>query len=800
MKRLFLLLIACFSAGYINAQCPSGQSSLKVILKTDNYPQETSWKVLDVSGNILAQSATGMAGATLYVDSICVTSGSCYQFKITDAAGDGICCNYGHGYYEVYYDNALIKADSNFGSQSTAAVGCPPGMDCSTALIVAQGFHTAPGPNTWYEFTAPNTGIYTVSTCGVGNVCNTKLWMYDYCTNLQYSNGNAATIYYADNNCGIDATINAYMLSNHTYYIRAGDENNSCTNTAINWEINYDGNVAGCLDTSACNFNPFANINDPSSCLYYPNALCPTGSDLAVDSTQLATTIIMDSQPSTNICTIREGCMNGYGDRDLVRFDTKIANIGATDFYAGTPPSNPNAYNSIFEWDQCHGHWHFEDYAEYLLADSNNNFIPIGYKNGFCVLDLTCSTGSPKFGCANMGITSGCADIYASYLDCQWIDITDVPDGNYKLIVRVNWRPRPDFYGRYETSYFNNWARTCIKVFHNGLGQRDVQVIPGCAPYVDCMGVENGLAVKDCDGVCNGTRLTGDLNVDGFRNATDVTNYMIGSIYNNIPATKCNDLNDDQEINVTDAALIYDCFKHGPGTIPAGHSHEPCRFPDKIKNPFQHSQFSIGNHDVLAKTIDIFIKNDDSKILGYQLKLKGIQLAGVQNTITGYTPSVHFRNTGEIIVLTNDEIPIPKNLTTTTLLRLKYDLIDSNKICIEDIVAVVNDAYEEISHEIVDSACITAVPTANSIAAFQSSINHSLYPNPFTKATNLIVENMSHRPYQVSIYDVFGRIVRTYPKQTANVMIIEKGSLASGVYILKASGENWQFKEKLMIE
>ena len=43
--------------------------------------------------------------------------------------------------------------------------------------------------------------------------------------------------------------------------------------------------------------------------------------------------------------------------------------------------------------------------------------------------------GLHDFSCTNMGISSGCSDVYASNLDCQWIDITGIPNGNYWLTV-----------------------------------------------------------------------------------------------------------------------------------------------------------------------------------------------------------------------------------------------------------------------------------------------------------------------------------------------------------------------------
>ena len=37
-----------------------------------------------------------------------------------------------------------------------------------------------------------------------------------------------------------------------------------------------------------------------------------------------------------------------------------------------------------------------------------------------------------------MTVSSGWADIYANGIPCQWIDVTDLPDGDYQLRVTVN--------------------------------------------------------------------------------------------------------------------------------------------------------------------------------------------------------------------------------------------------------------------------------------------------------------------------------------------------------------------------
>lgn len=806
MNRLLLLLIVVLIASVQGSgQCPPGQASLKVVLLTDNYPQETSWKIYDPNQNVVAQSATGLSAGQLYVDSICVPVGSCYHFKITDAVGDGICCGYGNGYFEVYYNNVLVKKDSSFGHQSNAYVGCAQGGNCDYAQAVGVGTYLAPHANYWYSFTPAATALYTVTTCGIGNTCNTKLWMYDYCANLVYDSTNAATIYYATNNCGgIHAQINAYLLSGHTYYIRVGDEGSSCAGSPIQWFITQNTATSGCMDTLACNYNPFATVSNPSACIYYPSPLCPSGPDLITDSLQLsqsifADTLTVDYQDANQSCLVQEGCLNGYGIRELVKFDTRIENIGATDFYAGTPPANSNTYSAIYEWDACHGHWHFENYAEYLLADSQNHFVPVGYKNGFCVLDLACTTGTPKFGCNNMGITAGCADVYGAYLACQWVDVTDIPDGNYKLIVRANWTPRPDFYGRYETSYTNNWARACVTLSHDTGGKRQVVVLPACAPYVDCAGVTNGLTTPDCAGQCGGTRLTGDLNLDSLRNQSDVQAYLLAAINHSLTPAGCTDLNDDQQINVVDAALLFECAKHGGGAIPNGHAHEPCRFPNKIKNLQQKAAFSIGNIDYVASTVDIFIKNENCKPLAYQLKLKGLTLQHVQHAMTGFTPTMYYKPSGEIIALSSDEIAMPKNLAPTLLCRVQFATIDTTLICIDSVVAVVNSAYEQVSHTIDSNACIAAIPTPTTVATVARS-PFALFPNPASDAAAFALNDAQPQLLAVTLYDVMGRVIRKYPAARRNTLVIAREDLPAGLYFVEATLDSRKWREKLIFQ
>ena len=102
---------------------------------------------------------------TLYVHEVCVTFAGCYTFTIYDSYGDGICCYYGQGHYEVYFEDELVGSGGDFDdSESIADIGgcifegaccfsdgsCTDAIteeDCETAGGAYQGDGTDCSPN-----------------------------------------------------------------------------------------------------------------------------------------------------------------------------------------------------------------------------------------------------------------------------------------------------------------------------------------------------------------------------------------------------------------------------------------------------------------------------------------------------------------------------------------------------------------------------------------------------------------------------------------------------------------------------
>jgi hypothetical protein len=207
---------------------------------------------------------------------------------------------------------------------------------------------------------------------------------------------------------------------------------------------------------------------------------CP---DLIVDPDTMAPAKQhKDFKPQS--CVVQEG-MVPAGERDVLFFTFTTPNFGDGDLIVGSPDAHPE----WFEWGECHGHWHFRDYADYrvwtmagyaewdtlrkahpdqtaseVLAANPQllDDFKFGGKRGFCVIDVVLYTipSAPKYVlCDFQGISVGWADEYYDGLDGQFVDVTGLAHGQYMLESEVNaeWLYK-------ETSYSNNRAAVPVTI------------------------------------------------------------------------------------------------------------------------------------------------------------------------------------------------------------------------------------------------------------------------------------------------------------------------------------------------
>jgi hypothetical protein len=88
--------------------------SVVVTINTDNYPGETTWTITDASGNLMLSGGPYSDTGTGYSQQTNLCSG-CYTFAINDTYGDGICCGFGTGSFEVEAGGNSVLSGGEFG-------------------------------------------------------------------------------------------------------------------------------------------------------------------------------------------------------------------------------------------------------------------------------------------------------------------------------------------------------------------------------------------------------------------------------------------------------------------------------------------------------------------------------------------------------------------------------------------------------------------------------------------------------------------------------------------------------------
>lgn len=110
-----------------------------------------------------------------------------------------------------------------------------------------------------------------------------------------------------------------------------------------------------------------------------------------------------------------------------------------------------------FENGDGHNHWHLKEIARYSLWNAARTAeVAPGQKVGFCLEDSQrretngpssqvysastnfCLQNQPNAAAVTMGVSAGWRDVYGRHLAYQWVDISDVQPGNYRLGAEVD--------------------------------------------------------------------------------------------------------------------------------------------------------------------------------------------------------------------------------------------------------------------------------------------------------------------------------------------------------------------------
>ncbi len=128
-------------------------TDINLTILFDNYPAETSWEIKDAGNVVVANGGTydsQAAGSTLSIP-MCLNDG-CYTMTFSDVYGDGICCAYGNGNYNLTNTSSGVSLAQGGSFASTDVTNFCIGSGINAQFsdqsgVVSEGSHFEMYPN-----------------------------------------------------------------------------------------------------------------------------------------------------------------------------------------------------------------------------------------------------------------------------------------------------------------------------------------------------------------------------------------------------------------------------------------------------------------------------------------------------------------------------------------------------------------------------------------------------------------------------------------------------------------------------
>jgi len=196
-----------------------GTTDVTLTIVLDNYPEETSWEIRDGSTVVASGGTYGSQadGATV-VENITLDDG-CYDFVINDQYGDGICCSYGNGSYELAAGSTVLASGGSFASSET-----------TNFCVGGSGFNGFAGINaTTSEGTRPaGFNIHPTPTTDILNVYTGKMEATTYSIF-----DNTGKVWQKGELTSNQGTLDVQSLKAGFYFIKVTDGENTVVNKVV---------------------------------------------------------------------------------------------------------------------------------------------------------------------------------------------------------------------------------------------------------------------------------------------------------------------------------------------------------------------------------------------------------------------------------------------------------------------------------------------------------------------------------------------------------------------------------------
>jgi hypothetical protein len=101
---------------------PAIQASrnVQVKIRTDNAPEEVTWDIKNSAGEVVFSGGPYTETNTVFTHESVLPSDDCYEFKVYDSGGNGLCCGNGTGFYSLKSGSVTIAQGTQFGNEIAA--------------------------------------------------------------------------------------------------------------------------------------------------------------------------------------------------------------------------------------------------------------------------------------------------------------------------------------------------------------------------------------------------------------------------------------------------------------------------------------------------------------------------------------------------------------------------------------------------------------------------------------------------------------------------------------------------------
>lgn len=189
-----------------------------------------------------------------------------------------------------------------------------------------------------------------------------------------------------------------------------------------------------------------------------------------------------------------------------------------------------------------------------------------------------------------------------------------------------------------------------------------------------------------------------------------------------------------------------------------------------------YSKFSYDNY------LDTLTMVSSSGNYIYTYKLKGSQITGMINWAKAIKDSVHVgSNMGTPCAIYVQRA----SQQTDSATRFQFAVVGEYPTY-DSIVKYFKPTYIDLKQETINS-CDTSLFTLTKDYSENSKIH--LFPNPFSSETTLIIDK-EYRDSKVVIVDILGNVIEEIELKNTNEIVINRGKLSNGTYLLKIVSPN----------